>query len=92
VRPEHGAFYRRVYRSVALSEPRTHPGVNFPLVLFACDLLPIYDDLLRRYPFFRSTAEERAALFGPTGRAVPSIIRPSARLAQRIAELEAAPA
>jgi hypothetical protein len=89
VRPEHGAFYRRVYRSVALSEPRHHHGLSFPVVLYACDLLPFYDDLLRRYPFFRSTAEERAALFGPAGRTKVSVVRPSVRLAQRLAELKA---
>ena len=88
VRPEHGAFYRRVYRSVALSEPRHHQGVRFPVVLYACDLLSFYDDLLRRYPFFRSTAEERDALFGPEGRSRISVVRPSVRLAQRLAELE----
>lgn len=92
VRPEHGAFYRRVYRSVALSEPRNYHGVNFPLVLYACDVPVIYPGLLRRYPFFRSTAEERAALFGNPGRTKPGFVRPSARVAQRLAELEAAPA
>lgn len=92
VRPEHGAFYRRVYRSVALSEPRHHPALTFPVVLYACDLLPFWDDLLRRYPFFDSTREEREAMFGPVGRTKLSVVRPSARLAQRLAELEAAQA
>ncbi len=88
VRPEHGAFYRRVYRSVALSEPRYHPAVSFPVVLYACDMLSIYDDLLRRYPFFHSTSEEREALFGAAGRSRVSVVQPSVRLAQRLAELE----
>jgi hypothetical protein len=89
VRPEHGAFYRRVYRSVAMSEPRYYHGLSFPMVLYACDLIPIYDDLLRRYPFFHSTPEEREAMFGPAGRTGLSIIKPQARVAQRMAELEA---
>lgn len=89
VRPEHGAFYRRVYRSVAMSEPRYYHGLSFPMVLYACDLIPIYDDLLRRYPFFYSTAEEREAMFGPAGRTGISLIKPQARVAQRVAELEA---
>ena len=92
VRPEHGAFYRRVYRSVAMSEPRYYHGLSFPMVLFACDLIPIYDDLLRRYPFFYSTAEERQKLFGPIGRGGISVVRPSARVAERIAALEVASA
>jgi hypothetical protein len=79
VRPEHGAFYKRVYRSVALSEPRFYHGLTFPMVLYACDLIPIYDDLVRRYPFFRSTKEERQRMFGPLGRSSLSSIRPSAR-------------
>lgn len=86
VRQEHGAFYRRVYRSVALSEPRTHQGLSFPVVLYACDLIPIYDDLVRRYPFFRSTEEERERMFGPVGRSGLDGIRPSARQAQQLAE------
>jgi hypothetical protein len=89
VRPEHGAFYRRVYRSVALSGPRYHHALSFPVVLYACDLLPFYGDLLRRYPFFSSTAEERAALFGPKGRSGISVVRPTVRLAQRLAQLQA---
>ena len=91
VRQEHGAFYRRVYRSVALSEPRHNPNMTFPVMLYACDLIPIYDDLLRRYPFFASTHEEREALFGPVNKAVPAI-RPSARWAWRVAELATATA
>jgi hypothetical protein len=91
VRPEHGAFYRRVYRSVAMSEPRYYHGLSFPMVLYACDLIPIYDDLLRRYPFFASTEEEREGMFGPAGRAGVSVVRPSSRLARRIANLQGEP-
>ena len=88
VRPEHTAFYRRVYRSVQLGEARFYHGLSFPMVLYACDLLSIEDDLFRRYPFFRSTAEERELLFGGQGTAVPAV-RPSVRQAQRLAELSA---
>jgi hypothetical protein len=83
VRPEHGAFYKRVYRSVALSEPRYYHGLSFPMVLYACDLIPIYDDMVRRYPFFRSSEEERQRMFGPLGRSSLEGVRPSARLADR---------
>lgn len=87
VRPEHGAFYRRVYRSVAMSEPRYYHGLSFPMVLYACDLVPIHDDLMRRYPFFDSSEEERQLLFGPEGRVKASLVKPTARVAQRLAEL-----
>lgn len=90
VRPEHGAFYKRVYRSKALSEPRYYHGLSFPMVLYACDLIPIYDDLLQRYPFFRSTEEERERMFGPLGRSSLDGVRPTARQAQQLAERDSA--
>jgi hypothetical protein len=90
VRPEHGAFYKRVFNSVALSEPRYYHGLTFPMVLYACDLLSDFDRLLGRYPFFRSTKEERESLFGRAARTNLSLVRPSARLAHRLAELEPA--
>jgi hypothetical protein len=92
VRPEHAAFYRRVYRSQLLGEERYYHGLSFPMVLLACDIPFMYQDTLRRYPFFRSTAEERRRLFGPVGRVPLSVVRPTARVAQRLAELELASA
>jgi hypothetical protein len=90
VRPEHAAFYRRVYRSVQMCEARRYHGLSFPMVLYACDIPVIYDDLLRRYPFFRSTEEERERMFGPLGRSSLEGVRPSARQAQRLAERDSA--
>lgn len=69
VRPEHAAFYRRVYRSQQLAGPRFYHGLTFPMVLYACEIPVMYENMLQRYPFFRSTPEERDALFGPLGRA-----------------------
>jgi hypothetical protein len=87
VRPEHAAFYRRVYRSIQLSEARYYHGLSFPMVLYACDLLSIENELFRRYPFFQSTAEERELMFGDAPQGVP-MVRPSARQAQRLAEIQ----
>jgi hypothetical protein len=87
VRPEHGAFYRRVFRSYQLADARFYKGLTFPITLYACDISQMYADLLRRYPFFRSTEEERRDLFGDTGRT--GLIRPTARQAQRIEEARA---
>lgn len=92
VRPEHGAFYKRVFGSVAMSEPRYYHGLTFPMVLYACDLLSDWDRFLRRYPFFRSTEEERESLLGPEGHSEILRVKPTARVAQRLAELELAPA
>jgi len=86
VRPEHTAFYRRVFRSSQLSEARYYHGLSFPMVLYACDLLSIEKDLFRRYPFFRSTAEERKMMFDRNESV--KAIRPSVRLAQRLADID----
>lgn len=88
VRPEHAPFYRRVFRSTEFAGPRYYHGLSFPMVLYACDIPVIYADLLRRYPFFQSTDEEREQMFG-RNEAV-KLVRPSARLALRLAELESA--
>jgi hypothetical protein len=82
VRPEHAAFYRRVYRSEQLGAERFYHGLSFPMVLMACDIPVMYQDMLRRYPFFRSTPEERQRLFGKPGRSPLSLIKSSAREAQ----------
>ena len=60
------------------------------LRLYACDLLADFNKFLKRYPFFRSTEEERELLFGDSGRTGIPLVRPTARTAQRLAELEAA--
>ena len=52
------------------------------MVLMACDIPVMYQDMLRRYPFFRSTPEERQRLFGSPGRSKLSLIKASAREAQ----------
>lgn len=85
VRPEHGAFYRRVFRSFLMSDARYYHGLTFPIVLYACEIAVMYDDLLRRYPFFRSTADEREILFDKNQSV--KVVHPTARLAQHLAEL-----
>jgi hypothetical protein len=78
VRPEHAAFYRRVFNSTILSESRFYHGLSFPMELWACDCPVVYPNLLVRYPFFRSTEEERRRLFLPPHRA-PLWVRPTVR-------------
>ncbi len=86
VRPEHAAFYRRVYRSEQIGAERYYHGLSFPMVLMACDIPVMYQDMLRRYPFFRSTPEERQRLFGKPGRVPLSLIKATAREAQPATE------
>lgn len=81
VRPEHTAFYRRVFQSTRMAEARYYHGLSFPMEMWACDCPVVYPGLLKRYPFFMSTEEERRRLFSPPY-AAPLWIRPSVRTAQ----------
>lgn len=63
VRPEHGAFYKRVFGSVPLADARTYPGLNFDVALFGASVESIRSRVAQRFPFFISTDEERQLLF-----------------------------
>jgi hypothetical protein len=65
VRPEHGPFYRRVFLSQKLSGIRRYPDIDFDVVLYALDLKAVRGSVGQRFPIFKSTPEEREALFGP---------------------------
>jgi hypothetical protein len=71
VRDEHRAFYRRVLRYNALSDARRYPTLTKPLGLMTVDFRSEKAAVLRRYPFFKSAADEREQLFG-LHRGVPS--------------------
>lgn len=86
VRPEHGAFYRRVFRSTLMANARYYHGLTFPMELWACDIPGVRKAVMTRYPFFMSTEEERRKLFAPGG--ATAAIRPTARLAQKLESLE----
>jgi hypothetical protein len=63
VRPEHQAFYRRVFLQETWCEPRLYPGLVKPVGLMAAHLPTVRDRVLARYPFLRSSAFERRMLF-----------------------------
>ncbi len=63
VRPEHTAFYRRVFGSEEMSDVRVYPGLAFPVALYGAYVNVKLPATLRRYPFFMSTEEEREKLF-----------------------------
>ena len=67
VRPEHHAFYRRVFLHESWCEPRTYPGLVKPVGLMAAHLPTVRDRVLARYPFLRSSAFERRTLFDRGG-------------------------
>ena len=67
VRPEHQAFYRRVFLHETWCEPRLYPGLVKPVGLMAAHLPTVRDKVLARYPFLRSSAFERRTLFDRGG-------------------------
>lgn len=63
VRAEHVPFYRREYRAAKMCEPRPYPTLVKPLSLIVIDYANEGGAICARHPFYRSTAQERAALF-----------------------------
>lgn len=66
VRREHGAFYKRVFGSVELAAPRPYAGLAFPVALYSSVASLTRPYIYARFPFFRSTEEERQVLFSQT--------------------------
>src|SRR5438477_1109978 len=67
VRPEHQAFYRRVFLHETIAEPRLLPGLLKPVGLMAADFPRLKEKVFERYPMMRSTAFERRMLFDRPG-------------------------
>jgi N-acyl-L-homoserine lactone synthetase len=68
VRAEHQAFYKRVFGHTTVCPPREYPTLIKPLSLMMLDYPAERDRIARRYPFFTSTAAERASLYGRPGK------------------------
>ncbi len=81
VREDHAGFYRRIYYSEQISEPRAYPGVFNKVVLFRTNAVANRERFYARFPFFRSTEWERRLLFAKVGAGdvQPLTILPSAR-------------
>lgn len=81
VRPEHSAFYRRIYESHQIGDLRAYPGLNYQVVLYRADVDAIRDRSFQRFPFFRSTPMEQRMMFGrpPEGELAPLTILPTAK-------------
>jgi hypothetical protein len=87
VRPEHRAFYRKVFLQEPWGEPRLYPGLIKPVGLVAAKFPEIRERVFQRFPFMRSSAFERRMLFErpgerpllSTGSAVSSCERASGR-------------
>jgi hypothetical protein len=63
VRPEHRAFYRKVFLQQSWGEPRLFPGLIKPVGLMAAHYPSIRDKVFQRFPYMRSSAFERRRLF-----------------------------
>jgi len=72
VRPEHQAFYRRVFLHETIAEPRLVPGLARPFGLMAADFPALHERVFERYPIMRSTAFERRMLFERSAERVPA--------------------
>ncbi|HSI41115.1 MAG TPA: hypothetical protein VLA00_11270 [Xanthobacteraceae bacterium] len=76
VRAEHQAFYRRTFGFAPLCPPRHYPSLTKPISLMAIERPSFSTGVMLRYPFLRSTAQERALLFGAAVAPVPTIAAP----------------
>lgn len=63
VRPEHRAFYRKVFLQEPWGEPRLYTGLIKPVGLVAARYTEIKQRVFQRFPFMRSSAFERRMLF-----------------------------
>jgi len=78
VRPEHQAFYRRVFLHQTIAEPRRVPGLTKSFGLMAADFPALHEKVFTRYPMMRSTAFERRMLFerpAARGEVLPDMVR-----------------
>lgn len=71
VRPEHQAFYRRVFLQESWCEPRLYPGLVKAVGLMAAHLPTVREKVLVRYPYLHSSAFERRMLFERGGERRP---------------------
>lgn len=67
VRAEHQAFYRRIFLSSTIAEPRAFPNVTKKVALMASDFRNVREKILARFPIMRSSAFERRMLFDRMG-------------------------
>lgn len=65
IKPNHRAFYKRVFNSIELTEPRYFERYNSNIELHGADAHELKRTLFDRYPFFRSQPHERKMMFAP---------------------------
>jgi len=63
IRAEHQGYYRRVFGHQVWSGVRDYPTLKKPIGCMGLDYFAMRDQVQRRYPFYKSSAAERARLF-----------------------------
>lgn len=84
IKPNHRAFYKRVFNSRELTPPRFFPKYDSNIELHASNSHTDLQRMYTRFPFFNSEAFERRLMFGRgEGVGLPVLtVRPTARYAQ----------
>ena len=67
VRSEHQPFYKRLFGHTVLCEARPYPSLAKPISLMLLDYKKTRSSFLARYPFLRSTPDERRMTFERDG-------------------------
>ncbi|MEQ8482628.1 MAG: acetyltransferase [Hoeflea sp.] len=83
IKPNHRAFYKRIFQSVEMTEPRFFERYNSNIELHGADAHQLKRTLFKRFPFFSSQPSERKMMFAPRSELMmpPLTIRPTARYA-----------
>jgi len=86
IKPDHAAFYRRIFNAFQIGGPAPYPGLIVPRYLYEA---PCGDNLaktLARFPFFRSSPIEQRMLFGSlSGDQDPLTVLPTAKYMRKAA-------
>jgi hypothetical protein len=81
IRPDHAAFYRRVFDARQVGDLRPFPALNYQVVLYQAHYAGVARRTGIRYPFFKSTPVEQRLMFGEprSGELIPLTILPTAK-------------
>ncbi len=82
IRKEHAVFYKQMFGSRQVGQPRNYDGViNCDALLYEGEIASVREQIEVRFPFFASTAVERRLLFDrpSIGENAPLIVLPTAR-------------
>ncbi|MBW3096366.1 N-acyl amino acid synthase FeeM domain-containing protein [Pseudohoeflea coraliihabitans] len=83
IKPNHKAFYQRIFNSKPLIKPRYLERFDSMVELYGSDAHSELQRIYQRFGFFNSTAMERRMMFAPVavGRTPVLTVRPTARFA-----------